>query len=389
MIKLVTERFLEKKISYSKNEYIPEANKPFCFLLTELLQNNQNYSNSYFFKIITTIDYLNSVLILLKTAIEEKEKLDIKLSDNCKRDRQSFNIFKVDDIPCSLTRKEKDGYDKIKHGKIVFKAAEQLLEFSDAPHWVRRLINEKREKISSFYNEKEHRTSFNYENVYADEISIYEFFIEDILFPGSLYQASFPFPWKNEIAKYCTAQNYFTNNGTCYFALPDDLYNHFIGDTKGRIPSFNEKNDIKTKFDKEKIEIFSKQLNELKISINTLFPLFNSKLPKANKDANRIFSKFFDTHDLPEITFAFLEKKGMIKKDKNGLFILANQHQTEVITLFCYRVKSANPEFDLYKELFSNFIRNKKEEYKKNKTKDTKYMKDKIKPLLAEMQKNL
>ena len=79
----------------------------------------------------------------------------------------------------------------------------------------------------------------------------------------------------------------------------------------------------------------------------------------------------------------------MIKKNTDGSFTLINNYQTQVITLFCYVCKTGNPEYDLYKQLFINFKRNNKEEYKKNRTKNSEYMKSSIIPLLNEIKRGV
>ena len=110
MINIVVESYLSKIITYKEYEYIVKSNDAFCFPLHDLLRDEKLFSSKYILKISSTIDYLFSILDLLYIAIDEKNKLDIQLDKNSELDKNNYNIFKVDDIPINLTRKEKDGY---------------------------------------------------------------------------------------------------------------------------------------------------------------------------------------------------------------------------------------------------------------------------------------
>lgn len=379
MINIVVESYLSKIITYKEYEYIAKSNEAFCFPLHDLLRDEKLFSSKYILKISSTVDYLFSILDLLYIAIDEKNKLDIQLAKNSELDKNIYNIFRVDDIPINLTRKEKDGYDIIQHGKITYSAAKKVLEFNIAPEWLQKLINEKDKKIMEFYSEKEHQKSFEYENVYADEISIYTFLMKDLL--------KFDFLQK-EIAKYCTAQNYFTNSGTSYFAINDELYNYFIGNKKGKLPNFTKQSNIKKNPDIKKFNLFKEQLSKLKVSLNDFLPAIYSKniqnvTIKENK--NDFITKFFQIHEISKTVFDYLENKKMISKGSTNPYKIENKYKHQIITMFCYVCKNQNPDYNLYADLFENYTRNPKQKYKYNKQNNSDYLNTKIKPLLAEI----
>ena len=385
MIKIVSKSYLERKFSYRTDEYIPQSSECFCFSIFDLLKNELNFSFDYFLKILTAIDYLTSVLNLLIIAIEEKQRLDEELNENSENFWFNTNCFKVDGISATLTIKEKDGYDIIKHGKIVYREAKKLLEFSNTPEWFRNLMEEKQKLILDFSNENAHQTSFEYENVFMDEISIYKFFINDILSKTIIIETEMGKIKKieslqNEIAKYCTAQKYFTNSGTCYFGISDDLYNYFIGNTKGMLPSCKERIDVVRHFDKENFELIKKQLNEVKVSIKSLLQpshVISYDNTKNNGEKitdaklnNKLINLIHKTHDnLPENLFIkMLEAK--LLTEKGNKFEITKNYGQRFITYLCSNAKYS--QIKTYKELFSN-KKIQRNIYDMDKSKDSSY----------------
>lgn len=366
MIEIVIEEQLRIITSYSRDNEILQSFNKYSYLPLELVNlYNKNNTVTYLLNAKSILDYLEKIFQLVKFT----KQTQIKIKDEQKKDKIKLNSTNIE-----LSGHEKDYYIEMVYGKKLFPACKQLLSYSLAPKQLHDWVIEKENRIRDVTEPSEYNPK--YPNTNVNELDIYRSMCMDLL---NMFSYIFP--------NYFTTTRFFSNTGKSFLTLDDELYCYFIGNKKGYIPMIDKVPYFLREYDEEyynrifnDIKTLSDQISEA-VQLSQIIP----KKINNNDGTNPIFEKFFETHEITENIFDYLEKKGMIKKNTDGLYTLINNYQKKVISIFCYKCKSANPEYDLYKKIFPNFIRNQKEEYKKNGAKDPEYIKNTIIPFYKEI----
>lgn len=363
MIKIVAEEKLKVITTYDNNNEIIKSFETYSFLPLELLEVSKNKENfvQYLIKIKKTLTYLVQLFHLIQFVKQTELNID---------EYQNHETYQIEGTNIVLSDIEKDLYIEMIYGKKLFARCQQLLQCNLLSNEIREWIIEKENRINNLTETNEKHLKYFCTN--RDELDIYRFMCKDLFHM-----------FRNDFAKYFTTSKFFSNTGFSYFTLDEDIYSYFVGNFKGYIPTIDKYTNYRVRYVEEYYNRLFQDFQELSDQISETLGLSTIyQISPCNNDTpNPIIKKFFDTHNISQNVFDYLENKGMIKKNTNGLFTLVNNYQTQVITLFCYRCKSPNPEYDLYSDLFENFIRNRKEEYKKNRIKDSEYMANTIKPL--------
>ena len=373
MIKIVDEEKLKTITLYNNNTEITPSNETYSYPPLELLSlsNNKTSIVKYLIRLKNTLDYL----VQLFQLIQYVKQTDISISKE-----QNKETYLIEETKTVLSGIEKDLYIEMLYGKNLLPKCQQLLQCNLLSQDLRDWIIKKENYISNINETSDYNPKYTNTNI--NELDIYRFMCTDLLYIFS-----------KEIAKYFTTSRFFSNTGFSYFTLDEDLYSYFIGTIKGYLPNIENIPNFRIKYVEEYYDrlfhdfhILTSQISET-LDICKTYPVPTHEI--NSNTTNFIIEKFFDTHEAPKNIFDYLEQKGMIKKNTDGLFTLINNYQTQVITFFCYICKTGNPEYDLYKQLFINFKRNNKEEYKKNRTKNSEYMKSSIIPLLNEIKRGV
>ena len=376
MIELVSTNKISEITSFSSDTEIPKTTEKYSYLPIELIHNCKEKEKllNYFLKAKGILAYLEQLFLLVKL-IKQKEILIQK--------EQSKDTILMEETSITLFDNEKNHYIEMVHGKEVLSACKDLLRFNLTPTWLSDWIMNKEKSIADLKNtdnlDKNENDKFNlnYSFTNVKELDIYRHMCSELL-PQ----------FCKEFSNYFTTANYFSNTGSSFFVIEERLYSYFIGNYKGFIPKIDTYDYYRIKYNEEyynemvkDIKTLSEQITEAMLLINVI----PAQQIQEDEATHPFITKFFETHDISNKVFDYLEENGIIHKNKdksNGLYTITEKNITLVVSLFCFVCKQAEPTYDLYQFIFSNFTRNNKQEYRKNRSKDREYKKSHILPLL-------
>ena len=382
MIELVSTNKISEITSFSSDTEIPKTTEKYSYLPIELIHNCKEKEKllNFFLKAKGILAYLEQLFLLVKI-IKQKEILIHK--------EQSKDTILMEGTSITLFDNEKNHYIEMVHGKEVLSACKDLLRFNLTPAWISDWIMNKEKSIADLKNtdnlDKNEIDKFNlnYSFTNVKELDIYRHMCSELL-PQ----------FCKEFSNYFTTANYFSNTGSSFFVIEERLYSYFIGNYKGFIPKIDTYDYYRIKYNEEyynemvkDIKTLSEQITEAMLLINVI----PAQQIQEDGATHPFITKFFETHDISNKVFDYLEESGMIIKNKdksNGLYTIIKNFKTEIITLFCYACKCDNPTYDLYSDIFSNYTRNPKQKYKYSKIHNKEYVKEHTIPLFNEIGDN-
>lgn len=382
MIELVSTNKNSEITSFSSDTEIPKTTEKYSYLPIELIHNCKEKEKllNYFLKAKGILAYLEQLFLLVKL-IKQKEILIQK--------EQSKDTILMEGTSITLFDNEKNHYIEMVHGKEVLSACKDLLRFNLTPAWISDWIMNKEKSIADLKNTDNQdkneidKFNLNYSFTNVKELDIYRHMCSELL-PQ----------FCKEFSNYFTTANYFSNTGSSFFVIEERLYSYFIGNYKGFIPKIDTYDYYRIKYNEEYYNEMVKDIKTLSGQITEAMLLINvipAQQIQEDEATHPFITKFFETHDISNTVFDYLEKKAMIIKNKdksNGLYTILKNFKTEIITLFCYACKCDNPTYDLYSDIFSNYTRNPKQKYKYSKIHNKEYVKEHTIPLFNEIRDN-